>query len=430
VTTFLLGATVALLPLLIPSGPGNTAPADAFAIGFIALTFVALAQRHRRLETPAPFALTLMLFGSLIALALSADLRTGALTLVIDVYLVLLFVAVVNHLSGDERALRMVLVVWTIAALVWAATVIGEYYHALPGPIAALFHTSPNAIRFAGPARNLANLAASYLVTSFFVLLASPWPRRRPLRALAGGWLLLGMLATGSIGGLVGMTAGGAFLAVAAYLRGGRTSRQVQGLAGAGLLGASLLSISLLLTAGLPRIGQADVQTLSQRAKSGVLDASVGRADRSLAGRLTLWSSAFSITGPRALIGIGPGEAKNQLQISSGTLSRKGTLKVHSMHNDYLGFLIERGILGLAGLLALYVALGRRALRLASAGRRPGTGMPALGAALAANAADSLFHETFHYRHAIVLFALVWVAAGLVAEAGTTEDLHAATHAA
>ena len=431
-TSFLLGATVVLLPVIVPHGVGNTALADAFALGFIALTLVALAQRHRSLEVPAPLALTLILFGSLIALALSADFHTGALTLLIDLYLVLLLVAVVNHLGGDQRALRTVLVVWTAAALVWSATVIVEYLHVLPRPLASLLQASPRAIRFGGPAGNLTNLAASYLVTSFFVLLASPWPRRRPLRALAGGWLLFGVFATGSIAGLVGMATGGAFLAVAAYLRSGRTPRQVQGLAGAGLLGVSLLLVWLLLAAGVPRVGTADVQTLSERAKNGTLAAaSVGRANRSLAGRLTLWSSAFALTGPRALVGVGPGEAKEQLLISSGTLSRKGTLKVHSMHNDYLGFLVERGILGLAGLLALYVALGRRALRLAAASGRAGIGMAALGAALFANAADSLFHETFHYRHAIMLFALLWVAAGLAAaEARTTEDVHAATPAA
>jgi O-antigen ligase len=429
-TTFLLGAVVALLPLLIPRGPGNTAPADPLAVGFIALTLVALVRQHRRLEVPAPIALALIVFGSMIALALSADVRTGALTMAIDVYLVLLLVAIVNHLSGDQRALRMVLVVWTAAALVWAATVIVEYYHLLPRPVEALLHVSPNGVRFAGPSGNLPNLAASYLLTSFFVLLASPWPRRRPLRVLAGGWLLLGVFATGSIGGLIGMAAGGTYLAIAAYLRGGRSSRQVQGLAGVGLLVGAMLLFGLVLITGPPQIGQADVQALSQRAKGGVLDASVGRADRSLTGRVILWSSALTATGSRPLVGIGPGEARQQLQISSGTLNRTGVLKIHSLHNDYLAFLVERGILGLTGLLALYVALGRRALWLASAGRRLGIGMPPLGAALFANAADSLFHETFHYRHEIVLFALLWVAAGLVAEPETMEDRHAAASAA
>jgi hypothetical protein len=417
VSTLLLCVTVALLPLLVPRGPGNSSPADLFAAAFVALTLVALAQRGRRLEVPAPYALGLVLAGSLLGLALGGPTATGLLTLAVDLYLALLLVAVVNHLRGDQRALRLVLVVWTAAALAWAALLVSAHYRVLPAELAGLLRIPVGTNRAAGPAGDNPNLAGSYLMVSFFVLCASPWPRRRPLplaRAGAGGLLLLALFATGSLGALLGLLTGCAALALGAYLRGGRGQREVQALAGAALLAGALALTALLLVVGLPRAGVAEVRGVSERAKGGALAQSVGRAGKSLTGRIELWSAAAARTGPRALVGIGPGEAKAELAISTGSRAPDGTLELKSLHNDYLAFVVERGMLGLTGLLGLYAALLRRGMRLVLAGGWRGAGMAGLGAAVAGNAAGSLFREILHFRHVIVLFALAWVAAELV----------------
>jgi O-antigen ligase len=411
-STFLLSVTVALLPLLVPRGPGNTAPADLFAAAFIVLALLALAQRGRRLKVPAGPALALILAGSLIATALSADPRTALFTLLVDAYLILLFITVANHLDRDPETLRTVLLVWTGAALVWASVLIGTHWQLLPKVLAQLLNINEDAKRAAGSTGDNPNLAASYLMTSYFVLLASPWPKRRLIRWLAAAWLLFGLFATGSLGGLLGLISGVVFFAIGVYLRGGRTPGQVQALVGAALLAGSLAATALLVVAGLPRFNLADVNAISEQAQTGVLNESVGRASRSLTGRLGLWSAAVAKTGPRAAAGIGPGTAKEELQISGRSPSPDGTIKVHSLHNDFLAFLIERGVLGLAGLLALYAVLLWRSLHTTADGP-PSVGMAALGAAVVANAADSLFHETWHFRHVIVLFALAWIAADL-----------------
>jgi O-antigen ligase len=417
VRTLLLCATVVLLPLLVPRGPGNSSPADLFAAGFVALTLLALLQRGSRLEVPTPSALGLLLAGSLLGLALGGPTAVGGLTLVVDLYLVLLLVAVVNHLRGDAATLRLVLVVWTAAALVWAALLLSAHYRLLPAEVAGPLQVTAGANRSAGPAGNNPNLAGSYLMVSFFVLLASGWPKRTPLRLgrlLAGGLLLLALFATGSLGGLLGLAAGCAAVAVGAYLRSGRSRREVQALAGAALLAGALVLTCLLVLAGLPRAGLADVRAVSERAEEGILQQTVGRAGDSLAGRIALWSSAVDKAGPRALVGVGPGEAKAELQISTGSLNPDGTVELKSLHNDYLAFAVERGLLGLAGLLALYAVLLHRAVRLMVVGTWRGIGMAGLGAAAVGNAADSFFHEILHFRHAVVLFALVWVASELV----------------
>jgi O-antigen ligase len=429
VTTFALAAMVALLPLLVPRGPGNTSPADLFAAVFLLLTLLALAQRGRRLQVPAPGAIALILAGSVVALALSSQPGIGLLTLLVDAYLLLLFIMITNHLSGarGERLLRLILIVWTVAALAWAAVLLAGYLDLLPKGVEQLLQIRADPQRAAGASRNNPNLAGSYMVTSFFVLLASPWPRTRPLRLLAAGWLLWALFVTGSLGALLGFVAGSVAWALGIYLRGGRTVREVQGLAGVALVLGALGLAGLVMAAGVPRLGMADVNTVSEQAKGGVLDDSVGRAGKTFTGRLALWSEAVIRTGPRAIVGVGPGEAKSELQISNGSLNPEtGTLTTHSMHSDFLGFLIERGILGEAGLLLLYAALLRRVWRVLVVGRHRRIGVAALGVAVVANGAHSFFHETFHFRHTIVLFGLLWVAAELKA---STPETAAATPA-
>jgi O-antigen ligase len=419
VTTFALAAMVALLPLLVPRGPGNTAPADVFAAMFLLLALLALAQRGRRLRVPAPGAIALILVGSVVALALSSQPAVGVLTLLVDVYLLLLFIMITNHLGGGaraERLLRLILIVWTVAALAWAAVLLAAYFELLPRGGEQLLQIRADSRRAAGASRNNPNLAGSYMVTSFFVLLASPWPRSRPVRLLAAGWLLWALFLTGSLGALLGFVAGCATWALGIYLRSGRTTREVQALAGVAVLLGALVLAGLVVAAGVPRLGLAHVNTVSEDAKGGVLDNSVGRAGKSFAGRLALWSEAVIRAGPRVVVGVGPGEAKSELQISNGSLNpRTGALSTQSMHSDFLGFLIERGILGVAGLLLLYAALLRRVWRVLLVGRHHRIGVAALGIAVVANAAHSLFHETFHFRHVIVLFGLLWVAAELTA---------------
>jgi O-antigen ligase len=433
VTTFALATMIALLPVLVPRGPSNTSPTDLFAAAFLLLGLLALAQRGRRLWVPAPGAIALILVGSVVALALSTHPRVGLLTLLADTYLLVLFIVIANHLSGAraERLLRLLLIVWTVAALVWATVLLAGYLDLLPQGVEHLLKIRADSQRGAGVSRNNPNLAGGYMVTSFFVLLASPWPRSGPLRLLAAGWLLWALFATGSLGALLGLVAGCAAWALGVYLRSGRSAREVRGLAGVALMLGTLGLAGLVTAAGIPRFGLSEVHTVSQEAKGGALDNSVGRAGKSSAGRLGLWSEAVTRAGPRVIVGVGPGEARQELQISNGDINPDtGALSTHSMHSDFLGFLIERGIVGFTGLLLLYAALLRRVWRVLVVGRHRRIGVAALGAAVVANAAHSLFHETFHFRHTIVLFGLLWVAAELAAPspeptAATPEGLDA-----
>jgi O-antigen ligase len=407
---WLLVATVTLLPLLIPRGPGQSAPVDVVAAAYILVALAGLARPWRTLQLPAFGPFLLIAAASLVATSASLDLPGSMLALLVEVYLFLLFVSVANDLRDDQRGLRVILVTWSAATLLWAAVFVGFHLQLLPSWLHELLASSTGGgPRVAGAAKN-PNLAASYLMTSFFVLLASAWPRPWPVRLAAAGWLLLALYLTGSNGALLGLLAGVAVVAGAACLRGGRTPGQRLGVAGAAMLAGGLLLGAVAMT-GVPQPGVAEVRVLAAREKGGVFGGSLGRLDRSVNGRLAIWSDAWDAAGPRMVVGVGPAAA-GRIPLPVGTLRR-------GLHNDYLAFLIERGVLGLLGLLALAAVLLRWSSRLLVDGppdRRAGRLRPAwLGGAVAANLVLATNHESFHFRHLWVLLGLVWAATRLAA---------------
>ena len=409
---WLLGGTVVLLPLLEPRGPGQSAPVDAVAVVYVVVALIAIARSRQPLHLPAKGALLLILGASLLATVFGLDLPAGMLSILVEAYLFLLFLCVANHLGGDPAGLRAVLVTWSIAATAWAGMLIAFQLQVVPAPLEALLAgDGGGGPRAAGAAGN-PNLAASYLLTSFFLLFASPWSRRRPARVAAAGALLFALYVTGSNGGLLGLMAGVPVLAVAAALRRTRTPAQRLGVVGGAVLTCGVV-LAAALVAGTPRADILDVQALAQQERGGVFEGSIGRLDRSVGGRLAIWSSAWHAADSRVTIGVGPGSAP-EIPLGVGTLKR-------GLHNDYLAFLIERGIaglLGLLGLVALVAVLLRWSGRLLEAvlpDPRGGWLRPAgLSAAVVANLVVATNHESFHFRHVWILFGLVWAASRLV----------------
>jgi O-antigen ligase len=407
VSLFLLGGVVVFLPLLLPSGPGNSALVDVFAVVYVVTATAGFLRSGRPLRTPAGAAFGLIVLASVVALVASADPSKGLLNLSIDLYLFALFLAVANDLAGRRRALQAILEAWTVAALAWGTLLIATFLHAVPAGLAKALLGQTFNDRLATTTGN-PNLAASFMLVSYFVALGSPWPRRRLARVLVLGWILFGMYVTGSNGALTGVAAGWAFLALGPYLRAARTRAQLMAVAGAGLLAVTLLLAVAVSVVGVPRFGLADVNAIAARERNGAFADNLGRLDRGTRVRLQLWDSGFRGAGPRLAVGLGPGEAIDVV------VNAKGGHQ--SLHNDFIAYLIERGVLGLVGLVALYVALLRWSGSLLVAGGSGPAAMRGLGAGVAANLVMSLTHETMHFRHVWLLFGLCWAAATVVAD--------------
>jgi hypothetical protein len=393
-----LAAMIALLPLLRPAGPGNTAPVDLLIGLFLFVAALGLARRTRPLHIPAGTAILLILLGSVLALIASLDIATGLLTLVVDIYLFALFITVANELDS-RRALGLALTVWVVAALGWAIILIGSNQGWLPVGLQELVGITGDSSERAAAATGNPNMAASYMLTSCFLAMAAPWPGRRLARALVLGVLVFAMYVTGSNGALSAFLAGLLLLGLGAYLRGGRTREQILALVGSAVLVGGLLLAVTVSVVGIPSIGRSDIDTFAHSEQQGALANNLGRLDRGVDDRLQIWSSGWRSAGPRLAIGVGPGEAINYAVNLAG---------MHiSLHNDMLAYLVERGVLGLVGFLMLHAVLLRLSGRLLVTQGRPVDTYRGLGPAVAANLAFSMSHETLHFRHIWVLYAMV-----------------------
>jgi O-antigen ligase len=392
---------VAFLPLLIPHGPSNTAPVDVLIVLYLFTATIGWFSTRRPMSFPLVAVTAFLLVVTLIGVGTSQFAGVGRTAVLIDVYLYVFFVAAVNDLRQSPRALRIVLATWVFTAVVWAVLANGITFHFLPDGFARLILSNSRALNRASAAADNPNLAASYFLVSLFVLAASPWPRWRWLRWLAGGWLLLAIYATGSVAGLVGLFVGlAALLGSFLVRRAGSTARQTQ-------VVIALLIVALAFVVGgvtrtvATRSVLGDVATISaSQQQGGVFQNSLGRSNRSLNGRLTLWAQGLTKSSGRGndLFGVGAGAAKY-------------TVDYKSLHNDILAYLVERGIIALFGLAVLYWLVFRQALRLL--GPRGPVQFHALGAAVFANFAFSMTHQTLHFRHVWLLLALIWAATGL-----------------
>ncbi len=404
VSVFMLLPAVVFLPLLIPHGPSNTAPVDVLIVLYLAVAIIGWSFTRRVMSFPLSIVTAFILAVSLLGVGMSRFAGVGRTAVLIDLYLYMLFVAVVNDLRVNRRALGVVLATWVFAALAWAVLANGITFHYLPETLARLILANSRALNRASATADNPNLAASYFLVSLFVLAASPRPRSRLLRVLAAAWLILAIYSTGSVAGLLGLlVGGGALLAAALVRRAGSTVRQAQV-----VIALMIVVVAVVLGAVVHTVTSrsvlGDVASISaQQKQGGVFQNSLGRSNRSLNGRLTLWTQGLQKSSGHGneLLGVGAGAAKY-------------TVDYKSLHNDILAYLVERGIIGLFGLAMLYWLVFRQAARLL--GPRGPAGLHGLAAAVFANFAFSMTHQTLHFRHVWLLFALVWAASGLRAE--------------
>ncbi|MGH9867900.1 MAG: O-antigen ligase family protein [Candidatus Polarisedimenticolia bacterium] len=370
VTQIYLLALAALLPVVVPILPGNTAMVDyvnVLAIGPVALYLLFT----KKLETKALPAVLVILFGSLLSTINSHALEKNLTTLAQEAYLYVVMLMLLNLLDSDREALFLMRC-WFLTACVIAVMALSEV---------AVDPTVRARATFDNP-----NMTASYLGTSMFLILVPRVLVWRPL-ALAGGLLIFsGVLATKSMSALVAVTASSALLYFVFYLWADARRRFRMAVAG----GVILLAGSMVMPSLLAAKNYAN------------------RMEYSAEGRELIWHAGVEtfLDNPMG-IGIGPAGFSSYLVLTGGPF--KGTAR-KELHSDYLSFLVERGVVGFAGLVLFlvgFVAMLWRCVR-GSKGSAALCITLALVGMFAFNMVDSLSHEMMHYRH-------VWVLLGLIA---------------
>jgi O-antigen/teichoic acid export membrane protein len=395
VVRVMMGVAIWSLPLLRPTGPGNTGPVDLVLSLAVIAAMAWLSGRRAIVRLPFALPVGLSVLAGTLASVVAyshayVNVGGGLLAVTQDVFILAWALAVAN-LGRDTGMLRGMTRAWAISATVWSALMIlGVLGHvsALSGETA---RTGTRAAFTLGDS----NLAADYFLVSLLVLRAAQYPRRAVLRWACGGVIIAGIVFTGSNGGLLALLfatlAGGVFRL--AHRRGAA---------------AAVVAACVIVLGGAAAVSVLHVQSIVERsqANGSLLSNSVGRQAQSSGSRSTILSETETLyfTGDN-LLGIGPAGTKLAFQAHL-----YGYVK--EAHDDYTAALIERGLLGAVALVALLVMVLARCRRIASRPLRPEYAeiIPRpelLGAAVLAILLSAVFYQILHFRHVWALFGLV-----------------------
>jgi O-antigen ligase len=386
---------IVALPLLRPSGPGNTGMVDLALLVAMFASAMWASLRSQRLRLPYALPMGLTMLAGAIAVAAggasSGAAGRGLLAIGQDVF-VLGWAAAVATLGRDPKLLDMLCRAWAYSAAGWAAVlIIGE----LAGISAITGISARDGIR-ASLTLGDPNLAANYFLCGLLVIRATRRPRRRGLRVFMCALVVTGVILTLSNGGILAMliaTVAGALFRIAT--RRGLLPALAAGLVLVGLAGATLAAFDV--HTWVTRVEQTTPfirDSIGRQAESG------GSRSMLLREGVKLWLHGETI------LGVGPGNTET-------TLRARQAPYVKEAHDDYLAALLERGLLGGIALVLLATGLAVRTRRIC----RPGGVDPPyldvvprpelLAAAVVAVAVSGMLYETLHFRHVWALFGLI-----------------------
>ncbi|WP_112238783.1 O-antigen ligase family protein [Kribbella monticola] len=390
----MMGLTVCLLPFLVPAGPGNSALADVGMTLCIGLALLWSVREQMPVKVPYLLGTAgLLLGGAFAAYVAQAPVGVG-LVLAQDV-LLLAWGAALALGRHNPAIVSAVTRAWCRTAPVYSGVMAVAY---LLGINALSGVSAKDGVRasytFGDP-----NLAGNYLVVSLFVMAACKCPRARGVRRIAYVLVLAAIGFTGSNGAMLTLLVG---LVLAGTVSRYRRSGAVAGLSA---LAVSMLLAGVVFTFVMPRV---DLGQIREAAAGSVplLRDSFGRSASSTGERATIVHEGTQLYLHGDVTGYGPSRTKAALAAHQAPY-------VKEAHNDYLATLLERGLIGALGLLALGLAIGVRCFRLvvgtlpdSYAALVPRPWLLAVIGPIMATAAG--FYEVLHFRH-------LWTWLGLVA---------------
>jgi O-Antigen ligase len=382
---------IASLPILTPRFASNLAPADLGLVVGIGMVLLWAGSTRQPLRLPFAAGMGLMMIAGTLSALFGALPWQGAITVVQDLYL-LAWAAALANFGRSAAAAGFLVRTWCVTATIWAVGLVAVF-----GPAVITGGADTERAGFTFGEENAAGL---YFVLSLMVVLAARYPRRRSWRALAIVSLLLGIALSGSLGAISGLLAG---LATALLL-------QVRARRGPDT--AIALSLALFLAAGSMAllVVRSDLIQSASVSPNALIRNSIGRGADSSSERTQLASETLGLWGTAGLQGRGPVTTEH-------TLRQQLAPYPHEAHNDWVAALIERGVLGIAGLLLLVLEIFLLAVAIWNPVRlRTGfaAALPApayVVGALVVVAVYSLTHEALHERP-------LWTLLGLLAAFG------------
>jgi O-antigen ligase len=323
VVTYLVGMLVLSVESFL-SLPSNLALVDFWNVIFLPICWLYLIYNRLTVRFPYALAMWLILLGSFIGTLFAFSPVASILVIGKELYLYIWFVTLTSVFASLEPGLmRRVLLIWITVAVLHGGLLVAEFvspgFYGLMvstlGSIGTVYIDRPS-----GLFENPISAAFFQLIGFVPVLLAG---LRRELSLLIAMLLVLSLLATASLGALFGLLAASAVAVMTLVLLGGHMKLLVW-LAGSLALAAGLFYFTISLSP--------DVLARLQHLTTERVQYTTGQ-------RLDLWQGGSeALFSSKSILGVG---LDNYRDSFAGK----------TLHNDFLEFGVERGVIGLLGLL-------------------------------------------------------------------------------
>lgn len=328
VVIYLLGVVILSVEQFLAL-PQNLGLVDFWNILFIPVCWLYLIYMRRTIRFPYALGMWLILLGSFIGTFFSNNPLASIIFITKEIYLYIWFVTIVMVFASLELGIeRLILLTWLTVAVLHGVLLVAEFilpsfYRFMLSVIGSIGNVDSRYIgRVAGLFENPV-WAALFQLMGFVPLLLGGL--RRKLSLLLGAVLLFSILATASLGALsslVGASILGMFLLL---LMGGH------------------LKFLLWLTAVITLVTGLFIFSITQfpDVLASLEHLTTDRAAHTAGERLDLWGSGTEVLfSSKSILGVGPANYRDFLENKT-------------LHNDILQFGVERGVIGLLGLVLL-----------------------------------------------------------------------------
>jgi hypothetical protein len=384
-----LVGTLVLLPVDLIKLPLNMTLVDCWILMGLPIIGLSFVRGRYVISLSYTVAMWIILLASFASTFAAPEPSNSLVVILKEVYAYVWFVTLIAVLARlNATDFRRILVVWTGMVFLHGFVIVAQFLSPDFWRLMASFadkSTEFDIYRPSGLFLN-ANLAALFQLLGFVPLvLAGP---SKKTAMILGLLLLPTMLLTGSMGAAVALTAGLTVAMIAISLT-GRLALVIKTVA--------QLAVIMLFFGGLVTF----IVSQNQRYQEHFERIFIGRSERSSEGRFDLWQRGFDayVDNDVFLWGVGP-ENFREVDVK---------MTDNQLHNDFLAFSVERGLLGTLGLvLFATLAVSRAAYMLLLGNKYPDRAQLAVVVFLAAMIAamvESLTHQVFHFRELWLVLA-------------------------
>ena len=383
---------VILIPIHRIILPGNTIIFDWLNFVFLLpACFFILFRRKKPIRLALVLPGWLILIGSLFGMMASPTIQPSILALAKEFYLYIWFLLLIN-LFDDPRLVRNLLIAWTVVATLQSLLVIAQFmFPALLSAMTSNFHHwgEGGYARPLGTFKN-PNLTASYLSTSVYLfILSSYWQKKAGV--LIFFFMMAGIFSTGSRAALYSILIG---LVIAYCANFAQSTRKVKWLRQIIMIAVILFAITFSISSIREEIGAKSIISSRLSLNKNAID---GGLDITKDVRLNIWEEGIQTF------------LEHPFGVGVGMFLYNGRAKM--LHNSFLSFLIERGLLGLAGyLLWIFIVLNELMVYTRLQRRMHKSfwvGIILLGGFIS-SLVFSMAHESFHFRSTWFFIALIF----------------------